>query len=81
MLVVSITGESIRYGSMNVCTIDRIEDLGKARIFISRKYGLLFKDEPSVDKKDYKVYSVDGVKADLAMVVEYLEHIYGDGSH
>lgn len=81
MLVVSITGKAMRYNAMNVCTIDHIEDLDKARTFIERKYGLLFKDKPNVDKKDYKEYSVDTVKADLTMVVEHLEHICGDGSH
>lgn len=81
MLVVSIAGYTIRYNFMNVCVIDRIEDLNKARAFILKEYGLSFKDEPSVDKKSHKEYRVNDAKADLIMIVKELKYICGDGSH
>lgn len=81
MLVVSLIGEFIKCRAINVCTVDRIENLDKVRTFIHRKYGFIFKDKPNVSTKWAKSYPVDGSKEDISMFVEQLEHICGDGSH
>ena len=70
MYVVSLTGKDVFHDNMIVCTITRMSNLDKIRVYIKQKYGIEFEELAAYFTPDWLRFNNVTDDRDISLVVE-----------
>lgn len=70
MYVVSLVGKHVFKGSIIVCTITRISNLNKIRIYIKQKHGVEFEKSSALFTPNWWCFNNITDNRDISLVVE-----------
>ena len=72
MYVVSLVGKNVFQGNTIVCTITRMSNLDKIRVYIKQKHGIEFEELSSNFTSSWWCFNNITDNRDISLVVEYV---------
>ena len=70
MYVVSLVGKNVFQGNTIVCTITRMSNLDKIRVYIKQKHGVEFETTSAISTSNWKCFNNITDDRDISLVVE-----------
>ena len=70
MWVVSIKGKHVFQGSDIICTITKISNLDKIRIYIKQKYNIEFESTAAISTPNWKCFHNISDDRDITLIIE-----------
>ena len=70
MWVVSIKGKNVFQGSDIICTITKISNLDKIRVYIKQKYNIEFENNATISTSNWKCFHNITDNRDISLIVE-----------